>query len=80
MHQFFGYLIESEKHKSKAVVWIKTHVKGNMPRKSIYKMLVLPTGEIIGNLEGDLIEKFMIEKSKSMLKNNHPNLFRIRSN
>lgn len=79
MTQFFGYLIESEKHKSKAVMWISTKVKGSMPRKSIYKMMVLSSGKIFGDLEGNHLELFMIEKSKQMLNNNAPNLYRIRS-
>lgn len=79
MSQYFGYLIESEKHKSKAVIWISTKVKGSVPRKSIYKMLVLPTGKIIGTVEENPLDKLMIEKSLGMLRNNHPNLYRIRS-
>ncbi|MDD4848744.1 MAG: XdhC family protein [Bacteroidales bacterium] len=77
MSQYFGYLIESEKHQSRAVKWINTPVKGSMPRKSVFKMLILPNGKIFGNYENNAIERLMIEKSKKMLQNNYPHIYRI---
>lgn len=78
MTQYFGYLVEYEKYKSKAVVWMSTKVKGSMPRKSSYKMIVLPNGEVVGKLMGSAVEKMMIEQSKQMLSQNRPNTYRIR--